>query len=165
MIAQESGFTGHFLKERNNRAYFRLKKMSCGSREQARARQSREKCGLVGRRSTRLHNLQACQIQASSTNLPGISDSLCIFIYYHFRLLTDRNSNCQNKLYLSTKPAIKQNLKCQHFKDLKITPASYSLTPATMQVACCNICMPSSADTPIYPKHRYSNWHPHWICP
>jgi hypothetical protein len=38
IIAQGFGFTGDFLKERNNRAYFRLKKISCEFKEQARAR-------------------------------------------------------------------------------------------------------------------------------
>ena len=38
MIAQGFEFTGDFLKERNNRAYFRLKKISCEFKEQARAR-------------------------------------------------------------------------------------------------------------------------------
>jgi hypothetical protein len=78
MIKQGFGFTRHFLKEWNNRVYFRrctgrykcrerqekvrpvtgreaglghagseLKKMPCGFKDQARARQSREKCGLI----------------------------------------------------------------------------------------------------------------------
>jgi hypothetical protein len=45
IIAQGFGFTGDFtpkghrgLKERNNRAYFRLKKISCEFKEQARPR-------------------------------------------------------------------------------------------------------------------------------
>ena len=38
MIAQGFGFTRDFLKERNNSAYFRLKKIPCGFKEQARAR-------------------------------------------------------------------------------------------------------------------------------
>ncbi len=46
MIAQDFGFTGNFLKERNNSAYFRLKKIPCGFKEQARARHTGEKCGL-----------------------------------------------------------------------------------------------------------------------
>jgi hypothetical protein len=47
MIAQGFGFTRDFLKERNNRAYFRLKKIPCGFKEQARARHPGEKCGLA----------------------------------------------------------------------------------------------------------------------
>ena len=39
IIAQSFGFTRDFLKERNNRAYFRLKKIPCVFKEQARARQ------------------------------------------------------------------------------------------------------------------------------
>jgi len=48
MIAQGFGFTRDFAKERNNRAYFRLSKIPCGFKEQARARQSGEKFGLGG---------------------------------------------------------------------------------------------------------------------
>jgi len=47
MIAQGFGFTRDFLKERNNRAYFRLKKIPCGFKEQARARHPGEICGLA----------------------------------------------------------------------------------------------------------------------
>jgi len=47
MIAQGFGFTRDFLKERNNRAYFRLKKIPCGFKEQASARQPGEIWGLV----------------------------------------------------------------------------------------------------------------------
>ncbi len=43
MIAQGFGFTRNFLKERNNGAYCRLKKISCGFKEQARARHPGEK--------------------------------------------------------------------------------------------------------------------------
>jgi hypothetical protein len=46
MIAQGFGFTRDFLKERNNSAYFRLKKIPCEFKEQARARHPGEKCGL-----------------------------------------------------------------------------------------------------------------------
>jgi len=46
MIAQSFGSTRDFLKERNNRAYFRLKKIPCGFKEQARARHPGEICGL-----------------------------------------------------------------------------------------------------------------------
>jgi hypothetical protein len=46
MIAQGFGFTRDFLKERNNSAYCRLKKISCGFKEQARDRHPGEKCGL-----------------------------------------------------------------------------------------------------------------------
>jgi hypothetical protein len=46
MIAQGFGSTRDFLKERNNSAYCRLKKIPCGSKEQARARHPGEKCGL-----------------------------------------------------------------------------------------------------------------------
>jgi hypothetical protein len=38
IIAQGFGFTSDFLKERNNSAYCRLKKIPCGFKEQARAR-------------------------------------------------------------------------------------------------------------------------------
>jgi hypothetical protein len=55
MIAQGSGFTRGFtpkghrgLKERNNIAYFRLKKIPGEFKEQARARQPGEICGLEG---------------------------------------------------------------------------------------------------------------------
>jgi len=47
MIAQGFGFTRDFLKEWNNRAYFRLKKIPCEFKEQARAHHPGEKCGLV----------------------------------------------------------------------------------------------------------------------
>jgi len=47
MIAQGFGFTRDFLKERNNSAYCRLKKITCGFKEQARARHPGEKCGLA----------------------------------------------------------------------------------------------------------------------
>ncbi len=46
IIAQGFGFTRDFLKERNNSAYFRLKKIPCGFKEQVRARHPGEKCGL-----------------------------------------------------------------------------------------------------------------------
>ena len=46
IIAQGFGFTRDFLKERNNSAYCRLKKIPCGFKEQARARHPGEKCGL-----------------------------------------------------------------------------------------------------------------------
>jgi len=38
MIAQGFGFTRDCLKERNNRAYFRLKRIPCEFKDQARAR-------------------------------------------------------------------------------------------------------------------------------
>jgi len=47
MIAQGFGFTRDFLKEWNNSAYCRLKKIPCGFKEQARARHPGEKCGLA----------------------------------------------------------------------------------------------------------------------
>jgi hypothetical protein len=47
-IAQGFGFTRDFLKERNNSAYCRLKKIPFGFKEQARARYPGEKCGLAG---------------------------------------------------------------------------------------------------------------------
>ena len=47
IIAQGFGFTRDFLKERNNSAYCRLKKIPCGSKEQARVRHPGEKCGLA----------------------------------------------------------------------------------------------------------------------
>jgi len=46
MIAPGFGFTRDFLKERNNSAYCRLKKIPCEFKEQARARHPGEKCGL-----------------------------------------------------------------------------------------------------------------------
>ncbi len=46
IIAQGFEFTRDFVRERNNRVYFRLNKMPCGFKEQARARQSGEKSGL-----------------------------------------------------------------------------------------------------------------------
>ncbi len=46
MITQGFGFTRNFLKKRNNSAYFRLKKTSCESKEQARASDTGKKCGL-----------------------------------------------------------------------------------------------------------------------
>ncbi len=46
MIAQKFGFIRHFTKERNNSVYFRLSKMPYGFKDQARARQPGEKCGL-----------------------------------------------------------------------------------------------------------------------
>ncbi len=49
MIAQGFGFTRDFLKEWNNSAYFRLKKIPCEFKEQARARHTGEKCGLTPR--------------------------------------------------------------------------------------------------------------------
>ena len=45
MIAQGFGFTRDFLKERNNSAYLRLKKIPCGFKEQARARHPGAKYG------------------------------------------------------------------------------------------------------------------------
>jgi len=51
IIAQGFGFTMDFLKERNNRAYFRLKKIHCGFKEQARARHPGEIYGLGPRYS------------------------------------------------------------------------------------------------------------------
>ncbi len=47
MIAQGFGFTRDFLKEWNNSAYFRLKKIPCEFKEQARAHHPGEKCGLA----------------------------------------------------------------------------------------------------------------------
>jgi hypothetical protein len=44
---QGFGFTRNFLKERNNSAYFRLKKIPWGFKELARARHPGEKCGLA----------------------------------------------------------------------------------------------------------------------
>ncbi len=46
IIALGFGFTGDFLKKRNNSAYFRLKKIPCGFKEQARTRHPGEICGL-----------------------------------------------------------------------------------------------------------------------
>jgi len=47
MIPQRFGFTRHFTKKWNNSAYFRLSKMPCGFKDQARARHPGEKCGLI----------------------------------------------------------------------------------------------------------------------
>ena len=46
MITPRFGFTEHFAKEWNNRAYFRLSKMLCGFKDQVKARPSGETCGL-----------------------------------------------------------------------------------------------------------------------
>jgi len=46
VIAQGFGFTRDFPKEWNNSAYFRLRKISCGFKELARAHQSGEKYWL-----------------------------------------------------------------------------------------------------------------------
>ena len=46
MIAQGFGFTRRFLMKRNIRVYSRQKKMPCGFKEQARARQPVEYAGL-----------------------------------------------------------------------------------------------------------------------
>ena len=54
MIAQGFGFTRDFLRERNNRAYFRLKTIPCGVKEQARARPPGEICGLTCKPQERL---------------------------------------------------------------------------------------------------------------
>ncbi len=53
MIAQGFGFTGDFVKERNISVYFRLNKIPCGFKEQARARQSGEISGLKSERGQR----------------------------------------------------------------------------------------------------------------
>ena len=45
MIAQGFEFAGDFPKERNNSVYFRLRKIPCRFKEQAKTRLSREKCG------------------------------------------------------------------------------------------------------------------------
>jgi len=47
IIAQAFGFTRDFLKEWNNSAYFRLKKIPCEFKEQARARHPGGKFGLA----------------------------------------------------------------------------------------------------------------------
>ena len=47
MIAQQFGFTKDFAKKWNNSVYFRLSKILCKFKDQARARPSGEKCGLV----------------------------------------------------------------------------------------------------------------------
>ncbi len=52
MIAPGFGFTRDFVKEWNNSVYFRLNKIPCGFKEQARARQSSEKSGLGTTHST-----------------------------------------------------------------------------------------------------------------
>ena len=46
MIAPRFGSTKKFAKERNNSVYFRLSKILCGFKDQARARPSGETCGL-----------------------------------------------------------------------------------------------------------------------
>ena len=55
MIAQSFGFTRDFVKEWNNNVYFRLNKIPCGFKEQARARQSGEKSGLTQNRLQNSH--------------------------------------------------------------------------------------------------------------
>ena len=47
MIAQQFGFTKDFAKKWNNCVYFRLSKILCKFKDQARARPSGEKCGLA----------------------------------------------------------------------------------------------------------------------
>jgi len=47
MIAQGFGFTKDFPKKWNNSAYFRLRKILCGFKDQARDRHPGEKCGLI----------------------------------------------------------------------------------------------------------------------
>ena len=47
IIAQGFGFTRDFLKERNNSAYCRLKKIPCEFKQQARAGHPGENCGLA----------------------------------------------------------------------------------------------------------------------
>ena len=49
MIAQRFEFTRHFPKAWNNIAYFQLRKMSCGFKDQARFCSSGDKCGLAAR--------------------------------------------------------------------------------------------------------------------
>jgi len=58
-----------FLKERNNSAYCRLKKITCGFKEQARARHPGEKCGLV------IPSLPANRL--FQARLPGGNQRLC----------------------------------------------------------------------------------------
>ncbi len=47
MIAQKFVFRMDFLIERNSRAYFRVKKILYGNKDQARARVTGEKGGLI----------------------------------------------------------------------------------------------------------------------
>ena len=61
IIAQGFGCTRDFLKERNNSAYCRLKKIPCGCKQQARARHPGEKCGLA----------VCCGLLLICTSLPG----------------------------------------------------------------------------------------------
>ena len=69
IIAQGFGFTRDYLKERNNSAYCRLKKIPCEFKEQARARHPGEKCGLVIS-----DNLIACKISFNLTRMPLAED-------------------------------------------------------------------------------------------
>jgi len=47
MIGQRFEFTRDFPMEWNNSVYFRLRKIPCGFKDQARARHPGEKCGLA----------------------------------------------------------------------------------------------------------------------
>ncbi len=64
IIAQGFGFTRDFLKERNNSAYCRLKKIPCGFKEQARARHPGEKCGLELPFSADMAKIKSCPLMA-----------------------------------------------------------------------------------------------------
>ncbi len=74
MIAQGFGFTRNFLKERNNSAYFRLKKIPCGFKQQARARLTGEKCGL-GKMSIPLPSGQVEPLPTGPQVIAGFGDS------------------------------------------------------------------------------------------
>ena len=54
MIAQLFGYHKEFYEEAEYRPYFRLSTIPCGIKEQARARQSGEICGLAARRALEL---------------------------------------------------------------------------------------------------------------
>ena len=54
-------FTGDFLRERNNRAYCRPKKIVCGNKDQARSVISGEKCGLIW-----LHAVSVGEVRVAS---------------------------------------------------------------------------------------------------
>jgi chaperone LolA len=70
--------TWYFLKEWNNHVYFRLKKMPCGFKEQVRARQSREKCGLMSglHHMALLAALVAFPGATSHADTPGTLDTV-----------------------------------------------------------------------------------------
>ncbi len=77
MIAQRFGFIRHFTKERNNSVYFRLSKMPYGFKDQARARQPGEKCGLK-----KGHHQQGHQAQHLAHGVDGGSRGILCGVAY-----------------------------------------------------------------------------------